>query len=88
MCEIVEIRLPHSPLGFNADAWVEGKRGVWKTETGDFVQIHHMSKPFIIGVLTFIREHEASFEHSRVYNALLRELRKRKKETDGKKETD
>lgn len=79
----VEIRLPHSPLGFNADAWVEGKRGVWKTEDGTFLQLRHMSIPFLIGVATFIREHENGFEHSRVYNSLLRELKRRKKEKDG-----
>ena len=42
-------------------------------------KIHHMSSPWLIGAIQQIRENEEGYEHSRVYRALLRELKRRGK---------
>lgn len=76
------------PEPFNADVWVGADRGVWRTEAGELVKIHHMSRPFIVKVVQYIRDKDEFWEHSRVYNALLRELKKRRKSDerdDGRK---
>lgn len=68
----------------NADARAAGTRGIFVTRTGEGFKIHHMAKVWIIAELQLMRENEPGYEHSRIYQALLRELKKRSKEIDGK----
>ena len=66
----------------NADMRAAGQpAGVYVPHiTEEPVKIHHMAKEWVIGALQQIRENEEGYERSRVYRALLRELRRRQKE--------